>query len=130
MTLGEIIKEYADEHSITSFINDSGLSKAYVYMLISNKNNKGEPIVPSIETIKKVADGIHTSFEEVFNRLDYDFVVKVEGKPSRKRPEETTDILMSVFKNKDIVELITVAKDSTKEHIRIAIDLLKRLKGD
>lgn len=33
MKLGEIIKEYAEEHSISSFINDSGLSKAYVYML-------------------------------------------------------------------------------------------------
>ena len=39
MKLGEIIKEYAEEHSISSFINDSGLSKAYVYMLINNKNN-------------------------------------------------------------------------------------------
>ena len=38
MTLGEIIKEYAEEHSMTQFIKDSGLSKAYVYMLINNKN--------------------------------------------------------------------------------------------
>ena len=77
MTLGAIIKEYTEEHSMTQFIKDSGLSKAYVYMLINNKNNKGEPIVPSIETIKKVADGMHADFDEVFNKLDYDFMVRV-----------------------------------------------------
>ena len=75
MTLGELIKEYTKEHSMAQFINDSTLSKAYVYMLINNKNNTGEAIVPSIETIKKAAKGMHSDFDSVFNKLDYDFVV-------------------------------------------------------
>jgi hypothetical protein len=77
MTLGEIIKEYVDEHSVAQFIKDSGISKAYVYMLINNKNNKGNAITPSIETIKKVAKGVHDSFENVFNRLDNDLLVDI-----------------------------------------------------
>lgn len=79
MTLGEIIKEYTQDHSTSQFIKDSGLSKAYVYMLINNKNNKGDPIVPSIETIQKVAIGMHSTFDEVFDKLDWDFAVRINN---------------------------------------------------
>ena len=121
MTLGEIIKEYVEEHSISGFIKDSGLSKAYVYMLINNKNNKGEPIVPSIETIKKVADGTHTTFEEVFNKLDYDFIVKVEG--ANELPPES-----EISKSKEMKQLLKEAKDSKPEALKMASELLKKLK--
>ena len=121
MTLGEIIKDYVEEHSISGFIKDSGLSKAYVYMLINNRNNKGEPIVPSIETIKKVADGTHTSFEEVFNKLDYDFIVKVEG--ANELPPES-----EISKSKEMKQLLKEAKDSKPEALKMASELLKKLK--
>ena len=122
MTLGEIIKDYVEEHSISGFIKDSGLSKAYVYMLINNRNNKGEPIVPSIETIKKVADGTHTSFEEVFNKLDYDFIVKVEG--ANELPPES-----EISKSKEMKQLLKEAKDSKPEALKMATELLKKLKN-
>lgn len=131
MKLGEIIKEYAEEHSISSFINDSGLSKAYVYMLINNKNNKGEPIVPSIETIKKVAAGVHSTFEDVFNKLDYDFVVKVEGQTHENIEYSTLEDTKrnELLENKEMRLLIDAAKDCTPEDLQMAVNLLMRLKG-
>lgn len=133
MKLGEIIKEYAEEHSISSFINDSGLSKAYVYMLINNKNNKGEPIVPSIETIKKVAAGVHSTFEDVFNKLDYDFVVKVEGQAHENLDRSISKDIKSnteeFLENKEMRLLIDAAKDCTPEDLQMAVNLLMRLKG-
>ena len=128
MKLGEIIKEYAMDHSISSFINDSGLSKAYVYMLINDKNNKGEPIVPSIETIKKVAAGVHSTFEDVFNKLDYDFVVKVEGGKTAYENIGSAKKTQSIFDNKEMRLLIDAAKDCTPEDLQMAVDLLTRLK--
>ena len=75
MTLGDIIKDYCSTHSKAQFTRDSGLSKAYTYMLINTRNKNGEPIMPSIMTIKKAAMGMHTSFDKVFNQLDDDLIV-------------------------------------------------------
>lgn len=75
MTLGDIISQYTKTHSMNDFLKDSGLSKTYTYMLIKNKNSKGMPITPSLDTIKKVANGVHSSFDKVFNLLDDDIVV-------------------------------------------------------
>lgn len=130
MTLGEMIRQYGEEHSIAQFIKDSGLSKAYVYMLISNKNNKGEPIVPSIETIKKVADGMHTDFEDVFNKLDYDFEVRVNGSDAQYyENEQTAHIAQELFESKEMKLLFDAAKDSKPEDLQMAANLLMRLKG-
>ncbi|MBP5422466.1 MAG: hypothetical protein J6Y78_08515 [Paludibacteraceae bacterium] len=75
MTLGEIISQYTKNHSMKDFLYESGLSKSYVYMLIHNKNTNGLPITPSLDTIKKVAAGMHTSFDNVFEQLDDDITV-------------------------------------------------------
>lgn len=142
MTLGEIIKNYCDEHSITQFIKDSGISKAYVYMLIANKNNKGEPITPSIETIKKVAVGMHKSFDEIFNQLDYDFIVHLGSayrdhdtlyiEPTDENTyyqnRETAQLAQELFEDSNMRLLFDAAKDSRPEDLRMAADLLKRLK--
>lgn len=90
MTLGEIIKEYSQDHSMSQFIKDSGLSKAYTYMLINNKNNNGAPIVPSIETVKKVSKGIHRSFNDVLLMLDPD--LKVSTRDDSQETESALDL--------------------------------------
>ena len=99
MTLGEIIREYASEHSMSQFIRDSELSKAYTYMLINNKNNNGSPIVPSIETIRKVSKGVHKSFNEVLLMLDPDLTVSTrddfdETSESLSLTDEETRIVL------------------------------------
>ena len=37
MTLGDIIKEYLETHTVSEFVEDSGISKAYTYNLINNR---------------------------------------------------------------------------------------------
>lgn len=51
MTLGDIIREYLETNTMTDFSRESGISRAYAYMLIKNKNNSGGKIVPSWETL-------------------------------------------------------------------------------
>lgn len=121
MYLGEIIKEYGKEYSMTQFIKDSGLSKTYVYDLIRGTNKKGEPITPSIETIKKVSKGMHLDFDALFNRLDYDFVIRVDGN-FRGRPKKEKE-----KERPEIRKLIAVAKSSSPENVVIATKLLKSL---
>lgn len=110
MTLGDIIKDYCSSHSKAQFARDSGLSKAYTYMLINNRNKNGEPITPSMETIKKAATGMHTTFDAVFNRLDDDLIMQLSNPSSsvglpreisliyEKLPERSKDHIHEVIK--------------------------------
>lgn len=77
MTLGEIIKSYRKKHSISmdAFSEASGLSKAYIAMLEANENpTTGKPIVPSIQTIQKAADGMHLSLDRVISMMGDELV--------------------------------------------------------
>ena len=62
MTLGELIREYREQHSMSmeEFARLSGLSKGYISMLEKNKNPRnGKPIIPSIATYDGVATAMH-----------------------------------------------------------------------
>lgn len=69
MTLGDVIKEYTHEHSMSQFLKDSGISKAYAYMLINNKNNSGSPIIPSWDTLVKSANGMHMNVVDLISKI-------------------------------------------------------------
>lgn len=103
MTLGDIISQYTKSHSMNSFLLDSGLSKSYVYMLIHNKNRNGSPITPSLETIKKVAAGIHASVDDVIEQLDDDLVVHL-GNYSTLPDELLITYKMLPIESKELVQ--------------------------
>jgi hypothetical protein len=123
MTLGDIISEYTKAHSMNQFIQDSGLSRTYVYMLIRNQNNNGSPITPSIDTIRKVSAGIHSSFDKVFDRLDDDLVIHLGNYST------IPDDLMRIYRmlpidakenvHKTIMEEYKKNEDIIKEYQRI-----------
>lgn len=84
MTLGQIIKAYRDENhmSMDDFSRASRISKGFISQLENNLNPKtGEPPVPSIETIKKAANGMFMTFDELFSQLDNDS--KVDSRPEQ-----------------------------------------------
>ena len=73
MTLGDVIKKYRTEHSLSmdGFSAKSGISKAYISLLEKNKHPKtGKSIAPSIQCIKQAADGMEIDFNELFQMLD------------------------------------------------------------
>lgn len=73
MILGDLIKNYRREHgfSMEQFAKLSGLSKAYISILERNVNPvNGKPVIPSLETIKAVAQAINMDFNEVIAMLD------------------------------------------------------------
>lgn len=75
MTLGEIIRQYRDEHSISmdTFARQSGMSKQYISILEKNCHPKtGKPVIPSITMINKAAAGMGMSFDSLFAMIDGD----------------------------------------------------------
>ena len=73
MILGDLIKNYRREHgcSMEQFAKMTGLSKAYISILERNVNPvNNKPVIPSLETIKSVAQAINMDFNEVIALLD------------------------------------------------------------
>lgn len=84
MILGDFIKNYRREHgcSMEQFAKMTGLSKAYISILERNVNPvNGKPVIPSLETIKAVAQAINMDFNEVIALLDGNQPVSLKGEP-------------------------------------------------
>lgn len=87
MTLGNLIKKYRKEHSMSqqAFADLTGLSKAYISILERNFNpvNKKQPI-PSVATIKSVATAMNTDFNDLIAILDPDTQVSINAEEHPK----------------------------------------------
>ena len=84
MILGDLIKEYRREHgySMDQFAKMSGLSKAYISILERNVNPvNNKPVIPSLETIKAVAQAINMDFNDVIAVLDINQPVLLKDEP-------------------------------------------------
>lgn len=98
MTLGEIVKEYRDTQKMSQrkFAELSGLSNSYISMLEQNINSKnGMAIKPSLEAIKKVADTMHVSIDEVLRKMD-DIEIDISEKPTTSKDGELNARIMNL----------------------------------
>ena len=83
MTIGDVIKEFRklNNLSLEEFGKMAGLSKSYVSMLENNKDPRGNPINPSLETIDKVASTIGVELDTLVGKIDQDVVVNRKKTP-------------------------------------------------
>lgn len=85
MKLGELLKSYRTEHklSMDAFCELSDLTKGYISMLEKNEHPKSKkPIVPSYDTIEKIAKGMQISTEDLINMLDDDQEIQINATPA------------------------------------------------
>lgn len=77
MTLGDVIREFRELNNLSmeEFAKMSNLSKSYISMLENNKDPRGNPINPSLETIDKVASTIGVELDTLVSKIDQDIVV-------------------------------------------------------
>ena len=115
MTLGELIATYLAEkgNTMTDFSRESGISRAYAYMLMKNKNNDGGQITPSMDTVKKVAKGIHIPFDAVVQMLDDDTKIHIEGKKTRELSDGDTELLAAFH----------AAPENIQQAVRLLLEL-------
>ncbi|WP_180947376.1 XRE family transcriptional regulator [Facklamia hominis] len=102
MALGKIIKDYRSRNSLSmdDFAKKSQLSKAYISVLEKNEDPRtGKPISPTITTIKKVADGMDISFDELFSMLNDEDVVAFDG---YSVPEKIFDISKKISHDRQL----------------------------
>ncbi|HGD5827379.1 TPA: helix-turn-helix domain-containing protein [Streptococcus pneumoniae] len=94
MKLGELLKSYRTEYklSMDAFCELSDLTKGYISMLEKNEHPKSKkPIVPSYDTIEKIAKGMQISTEDLIDMLDDDQEIQINATPAllSKSPIQT-----------------------------------------
>lgn len=131
MTLSRFIKNYRGENNLTmqQFADKAGLSKGYVSMLEKGKNpQNNRPLVPSIETIQKIAEATGTTTSELTELLDPNqpidishkgvttFTIPVLGRVAAGVPIEAVEDIV------DYEELASdIFKDSPKNYFGLQI---------
>lgn len=80
MTIGEIIKHYrtANDLSMDNFGKLASLSKAYISILERGSNPRNnKPVIPSIDTLRAVAQAMNMDLNELINLLDDNQKIKL-----------------------------------------------------
>lgn len=103
MNLGEIIKQYRQEHDLSQrqFASRCSVSNGYISMIEDGKNPRTkEPILPSISMLKKVAFGMGMSLDDLLLVVD-EFPVmipKTKNSPSEEALTEGEKMLLDLFR--------------------------------
>lgn len=123
MTLGELVIKYRTTHNLSQrqFAAICGLSNGYISMLEKNKNPKtGQPLIPTLPVLKKIADGMGITVNELFNTSDD---ISIDLLMNRKGREPTSEI-ESGLSELDW-EIIGYLSDLTPEQKRFLLAQLK-----
>lgn len=84
MTLGDILKKYREDNSISmdEFSKLSSISKGYISMLENNINPRNDkPIAPTLPTIKKIANGMNMDVDTLLRLMDGEQKVSLQNEP-------------------------------------------------
>lgn len=106
MVIGKIINEYRLSHDMTmqEFADKSGLSKGYISMLEKGVHpQNGKEIIPSIETVQKLARAMGISVDTLLESVDGDQLVDISHDEVKYDPLEGAkyELLLELFKSLD-----------------------------
>ena len=130
MHLGEVIKQYRDEHgmSMEGFARISGISKAYIGLLEKNRHPKtGKPIVPSVPCIKLVADAIGIDFNDLFNMIEQDVQISDYVYPEHKTGFLTVEKASETALTDDVARLLAYYDKLSQRGKEKALERLEEL---
>lgn len=115
MTIGEIIKAYRLEHdmSIRDFGRASGITHAAIALYEKGVSPKtGEPIVPTTSNLKKIADTLGLTLNELLRKCDDMEIALVDAPDYRGSNVRIARLVEAVgdMSNKELDELLSLAK--------------------
>ena len=123
MTLSELVIKFRTEHGLSQrqFAQACGLSNGFISMLEKNVNpNTGQPLVPGIVNLQKLADGMNMTLEHLFESIE-DIPVDLGEPKIRKRNEDRWTIQL----RKSVAEEIEGADPSDAQDAGIDLDHLQ-----
>ena len=133
MELSKILRDYRQEHGLTLqvFADRAGLTKQYISMLENNKNSKnGKPIIPSLETLRKLASAMYMNIDTLVATLDGEQDVSLQTKDAGYYTNpEVAEYAEELRTNPKYRLLFDASKDLSKEDIDFVVDMIERLKA-
>lgn len=133
MELSKILRDYRQEHGLTLqvFADRAGLTKQYISMLENNKNSKnGKPIIPSLETLRKLASAMYMNIDTLVATLDGEQNVSLQTKDAGYYTDpEVAEYAEELRTNPKYRLLFDASKDLSKEDIDFVVDMIERLKA-
>ena len=82
MSLEEIIRQYRESENLSmqEFADRCGLSKGYISMLERGQHpQNNRPLVPSLNTIRQLAEGMNISVDSLLSSMDADAIVSINN---------------------------------------------------
>lgn len=133
MELSKILRDYRQEHGLTLqvFADRAGLTKQYISMLENNKNSKnGKPIIPSLETLRKLASAMYMNIDTLVATLDGEQDVSLQTKDAGYYTDpKVAEYAEELRTNPKYRLLFDASKDLSKEDIDFVVDMIERLKA-
>ena len=133
MELSKILRDYRQEHGLTLqvFADRAGLTKQYISMLENNKNSKnGKPIIPSLETLRKLASAMYMNIDTLVATLDGEQDVSLQTKDAGYYTDpEVAEYAEELRTNPKYRLLFDASKDLSKEDIDFVVDMIEQLKA-
>jgi transcriptional regulator with XRE-family HTH domain len=149
MSLGETIRKYREDNNLTleELSTKTGLTKQYLSMLENNKNSRTKkPIIPSIRTLNKLAEGMNMSFDELLTDPDeqdqlgeraLEFFADADDKPRTKDKrndqyyldKEAAEYAEMLRTRPGARMLFSAAKDMSKEEMEETVKYIEFLKS-
>lgn len=133
MELSKILRDYRQEHGLTLqvFANRAGLTKQYISMLENNKNSKnGKPIIPSLETLRKLASAMYMNIDTLVATLDGEQDVSLQTKDAGYYTDpEVAEYAEELRTNPKYRLLFDASKDLSKEDIDFVVNMIEQLKA-
>lgn len=133
MELSKILRDYRQEHGLTLqvFADRAGLTKQYISMLENNKNSKnGKPIIPSLETLRKLASAMYMNIDTLVATLDGEQNVSLQTKDAGYYTDpEVAEYAEELRTNPKYRLLFDASKDLSKEDIDFVVNMIEQLKA-
>ena len=106
MTLGEYINTYCHEHNISmrEFAKMSGVSHAYISMIVNGKTPRGNAPTPSIDKYKAIASAMGITLDQLLRAVndnvslsdseaEYPEITMIARAGKKMSPERRADML-------------------------------------
>lgn len=119
MKLSEIVRRYREEHSLSirQFAKQCDISHSAIANIENETNSYGEPYIPQLGTINKVAFGMGIPARELLSMMDG---VKIDESPTDDLRDELKD-------NPELRTLLSASSKLSKEDLQFVIRFVEKM---
>lgn len=122
MKLSEIVRRYREEHglSIRQFAKQCDISHSAIANIENETNSYGEPYIPQLGTINKVAFGMGIPARELLSMMDG---IKIDESPVDDLRDDLKD-------NPKLRTLLSASKKLSEADLDFAIQFIEKMSRD